>query len=138
MEILYEDNHLIAVNKAISEIVQSDQTGDLSLQDKIKDYLKAKYDKQGEAYLGVVHRIDRPVSGAVLFARTSKALARLNDMFKQNKIKKTYWAIVKNQPPSNHDTLVHYLTRNTQQNKSYAHDQEVSESKKYFNLYLGR
>jgi len=135
MEVLYEDNHLIAVNKANSEIVQSDKTGDVPLNDKIKAYLKTKYNKSGNVFLGVVHRIDRPVSGAVLFARTSKALTRMNEMFKQKTVKKTYWAIVKNHPPEDQDTLVHFLTRNIKQNKCYAYDHEVADSKKSILTY---
>jgi 23S rRNA pseudouridine1911/1915/1917 synthase len=129
MEVIYEDNHLIAVNKAVSEIVQADKTGDLPLEEKVKDYIKVKYNKPGNVFLGVAHRIDRPVSGAVLFARTSKALERLVEMFKNKEIKKTYWAIVKNLPPKNNDTLIHYLVRNTEKNKTYAYDQEVRNSK---------
>jgi 23S rRNA pseudouridine1911/1915/1917 synthase len=135
MEILFEDNHLIAVNKTISEIVQSDKTGDIPLTDTIKSYLKEKYNKSGNVFLGVVHRLDRPVSGAVLFARTSKALTRLNEMFQLKTIHKKYWAIVKNHPPNDEDTLVHYLTRNIQQNKSYAYDSEIANSKKSILCY---
>ncbi|MDP4225759.1 MAG: RluA family pseudouridine synthase [Bacteroidota bacterium] len=129
MEILYEDNHIIAVNKSCSDIVQGDKTGDVSLDQKVKDYIKVKYNKPGKVFLGVVHRIDRPVSGVVLFARTSKALTRLDLMFKEKEVKKTYWAIVKNKPPKEEDVLTHYLVRNTDQNKSYAYDREVRNSK---------
>jgi len=130
MEILFEDNHLIAVNKLASDIVQADKTGDLSLEEKVKSYIKEKYKKEGDAFLGVVHRIDRPVSGLVLFARTSKSLSRLNEMFQNKEIKKTYWAIVKNLPSQKSETLVHYLTRDSSKNKAYAFDKEVKDSKK--------
>jgi len=128
MEVLYEDNHIVAANKRVSEIVQGDKTGDEPLSDKVKTYLKEKYNKPGAVFLGVVHRIDRPVSGVVLFARTSKALARLNEMIKNHQIKKTYWAIVKNRPPANSGKLEHYLVRDAEQNKSFAHDREVPGS----------
>lgn len=130
MEVLFEDNHLIAINKQTSDIVQPDKTNDLSLEEKIKNYLKQKYQKPGEVFLGVVHRIDRPVSGVVLFARTSKALARLNQMFQDKSVKKIYWAIVKEQPPIEADTLIHYIVRDTRKNKSFAYDKEVKDSKK--------
>jgi 23S rRNA pseudouridine1911/1915/1917 synthase len=129
MEILYEDNHIIAVNKSVAEIVQVDKTGDKSLDELLKEYIKQKYKKPGEVFLGVVHRIDRPVSGVVLFARTSKALARLNVMFQEKTVEKIYWAIVKDKPPKTEDTLVHYIARNTKTNKSYCHEKEVSGSK---------
>jgi 23S rRNA pseudouridine1911/1915/1917 synthase len=129
MEVLFEDNHLIAINKSVADIVQADKTGDMPLEDKVKQYIKSKYNKPGEAFLGVVHRIDRPVSGIVLFARTSKALARLNQMFQDKEIKKTYWAIVKDKPPKDSDTLKHYLVRNTAKNKSFAYDRETNDSK---------
>ena len=119
MTILYEDNHLIAVNKTVGEIVQGDKTGDTPLCDLVKAYIKEKYAKPGAVYLGVAHRLDRPVSGVVLFARTSKALARLNDMFRNQEVKKTYWAIVQGAPPKEEGLLTHYLLRNEQQNKSY-------------------
>lgn len=130
MEILYEDNHIIAVNKQVSDIVQGDKTGDEPLSEKVKEYLKKQYDKPGNVFLGVVHRIDRPVSGVVLFSRTSKALARLNEMIKNQQIRKTYWVIVKNQPPAIADTIQHYLVRNTTQNKSVAYDRDVPNSQK--------
>jgi 23S rRNA pseudouridine1911/1915/1917 synthase len=130
MEILFEDNHLIAVNKNTSDLVQVDDTGDLSLEEKVKLYLKEKYKKEGEVFLGVVHRIDRPVSGLVLFARTSKALARINEMFQKQEVKKTYWAIVKKLPIEQSGTLVHFLTRDNTKNKAYAFDKEVKNSKK--------
>lgn len=120
MTVLYEDNHIIAVNKTCSEIVQGDKTGDTPLSETIKAYIKEKYNKPGEVFLGVTHRLDRPTSGVVLFARTSKALARLNDMFKSHEqIKKTYWAIVANAPDEPEGRLEHYLVRNEKQNKSY-------------------
>ncbi len=130
MTVLYEDNHLIAVNKSSSEIVQGDKTGDEPLSETIKKYIKEKYNKPGDVYLGVTHRLDRPVSGVVLFARTSKALARLNEMFKTQQVKKTYWAIVKNKPANPEGRLEHYLVRNEKQNKSYAHDKMVPNAKK--------
>ncbi|HRW62463.1 MAG TPA: RNA pseudouridine synthase [Bacteroidales bacterium] len=129
MEILYEDNHIIAINKTNSDIVQVDKTGDLSLEEKIKSYIKEKYNKPGDVFLGVVHRIDRPVSGAVVFARTSKALTRLNDMFKNKDVQKTYWAIVKEKPKKELATLNHYIVRDQQKNKSFAFDNEVKNSK---------
>lgn len=130
MNVIYEDNHIILVNKASSEIVQGDKTGDTPLSETVKQYIKEKYHKPGNVFLGVTHRLDRPVSGLVLFARTSKALSRLNEMFKTKEIKKTYWAIVKNQPPALAGELVHWLVRNEKQNKSYAYDREVKDSKK--------
>ncbi|MDL2222863.1 RNA pseudouridine synthase, partial [Bacteroidales bacterium OttesenSCG-928-M11] len=130
MNVLYEDNHIIAVNKTCSEIVQGDKTGDTPLSEIVKLYIKEKYNKPGEVFLGVTHRLDRPVSGLVLFARTSKALSRMNEMFRDGKIKKTYWAIVKNRPPQEEGQLIHYLVRNEKQNKSYAYDTEKPHSKK--------
>lgn len=130
MKVIYEDNHIIVVNKASSEIVQGDKTGDTPLSETVKQYIKEKYHKPGNVFLGVTHRLDRPVSGLVLFARTSKALSRLNEMFKTKDIRKTYWAIVKNQPPAPAGELVHWLVRNEKQNKSYAYDREVKDSKK--------
>jgi 23S rRNA pseudouridine1911/1915/1917 synthase len=129
MEVLFEDNHLIAINKSVADIVQADKTGDLSLEDKVKQYIKKKYNKPGKVFLGVAHRIDRPVSGIVLFARTSKGLTRLNQMFQDKEIKKTYWAIVRDKPPKDSDTLKHYLVRNTTKNKSFAYDRETNDSK---------
>ena len=120
MTVLYEDNHIIAVNKTCNEIVQGDKTGDTPLSELVKAYIKEKYNRPGEVFLGVTHRLDRPTSGVVLFARTSKALARLNDMFKSHtEIKKTYWAIVANAPVAPEGRLENYLIRNEQQNKSY-------------------
>jgi 23S rRNA pseudouridine1911/1915/1917 synthase len=130
MEILYEDNHIIAINKKVSDIVQADKTGDPSLEENIKAFIKEKYNKPGEVFLGVVHRIDRPVSGVVVFAKTSKALTRLNVMFQEKSVEKIYWAIVKEAPPKTEDTLVHYILRNTKTNKSYCHTTEVKDSKK--------
>lgn len=130
MTILYEDNHLIAVNKTTSEIVQGDKTGDEPLSETVKNYIKEHYSKPGEVFLGVTHRLDRPVSGVVLFARTSKALTRLNEMFRTQQIKKTYWAIVKNKPAFKEGRLQHFLVKNEKQNKSYAHEKEVPDSKK--------
>ncbi|MDD5184962.1 MAG: RluA family pseudouridine synthase [Paludibacter sp.] len=130
MTVLYEDNHIIAVNKSSSEIVQGDKTGDQPLSETIKAYLKEKYNKPGDVFLGVTHRLDRPVSGVVLFAKTSKALARLNEMFKTQEIKKTYWALVKEKPEQPEGRLEHYLTRNEKQNKSTAYDKERSDAKK--------
>ena len=130
LQVLYEDNHLIIVNKRPGDIVQGDKTGDIPLSEVVKEYIKNKYNKPGNVYLGVVHRLDRPTSGIVVFAKTSKALPRLNKLFKDKDAKKTYWAIVKNAPPKQEDTLVHFMKRNTKQNKSYAHLKEVPESKK--------
>lgn len=130
LQVLYEDNHLIVVNKKVGDIVQGDKTGDEPLSEVVKQYLKEKYNKPGNVYLGVVHRLDRPTSGIVLFAKTSKALPRLNKLFADGKTKKTYWAIVKNAPPKEHDTLIHWMVRNPKQNKSYAHEKEVLDSKK--------
>ena len=130
MTVVYEDNHLIIVNKTASEIVQGDKTGDTTLSETVKQYIKEKYAKPGNVFLGVVHRLDRPVSGLVVFAKTSKALARLNEMFRNSEVKKTYWAIVKQRPPQDEGELVNYLVRNEKQNKSYAYDKEVKNSKK--------
>lgn len=130
MTILYEDNHLIVVNKSPGEIVQGDKTGDKPLSDIVKGYLKEKYQKPGNVFCGVTHRLDRPTSGVVLFARTSKALSRLNEMFRNGEVTKTYWAIVKNKPPKEEDTLVHYLIRNEKNNKSTAYDCEKPHTKK--------
>lgn len=130
MQVIYEDNHIIIVSKATGEIVQGDKTGDVPLSETVKEYLKEKYHKAGNVFLGVVHRLDRPVSGLVVFAKTSKALARLNDMFRLGNVHKTYWAIVKNRPEREEDTLTHWIVRNEKQNKSYAYDKEVKNSKK--------
>jgi 23S rRNA pseudouridine1911/1915/1917 synthase len=117
--ILFEDNHIIIINKLPSQIVQGDKTGDIPLSDLVKEYIKIKYKKTGEVFLGVVHRLDRPVSGAVIFARTSKSLTRLNALIKNREIKKTYWAVVKNKPPKITDTLVNHLRRDEARNKSF-------------------
>ena len=140
MTVVYEDNHIIIVNKASSEIVQGDKTGDVPLSEIVKQYLKDKYQKPGNVFIGVTHRLDRPVSGLVVFAKTSKALTRLNEMFKLGTIKKTYWAIVKNAPKAVEGELVHYLVRNEKQNKSYAYAEEVANSKKAILRYrvIGR
>lgn len=130
LQVLHEDNHLIVVNKRPGDIIQGDKTGDTPLSDVVKKYIKEKYAKPGAVYLGVVHRLDRPTSGIVVFARTSKALARMNKLFAEKDAKKTYWAVVKNNPPQEKDTLVHWLKRNPKQNKSYAHKKEVPDSKK--------
>lgn len=130
MEVLYEDNHIIIVNKQAGEIVQGDKTGDAPLGEAVKAYIKEKYAKPGAVFLGVVHRLDRPVSGVVVFARTSKALARLNEMFRTGKVHKTYHAIVCARPPQDEAVLTHWLTRNEAQNKAYAHRNEVPGSKK--------
>jgi len=129
LNILYEDNHIVAVNKTHHDLVQKDATGDRSLDTTIKQYLKEKYNKPGEVFLGVVHRLDRPVTGVVLFARTSKALTRLAKMFRDGEMKKTYWAIVKNAPPKEAERLVHYMVRNTKQNKSYCNESAKPVSK---------
>jgi len=130
LQVLHEDNHLIVVNKRVSDIVQGDKTGDKPLSEVVKEYIKEKYNKPGEVFLGVVHRLDRPTTGLVVFARTSKALTRLNEMFSQRETQKTYWAVVKNKPPKAEDTLVHFLKRNPQNNTSKAHLKEVPDSKK--------
>ena len=129
LQIIYEDNHLIAINKRPGDIVQGDKTGDTPLSEVVKAYIKKKYNKPGNVYLGVAHRLDRPTSGLVVFAKTSKALPRLNKLFADKEAKKTYWAVVKKKPEKESATLVHWLKRNTKQNKSYAHHKQVSESK---------
>ena len=130
MTVVYEDNHIIVVNKTASEIVQGDKTGDTPLSETVKQYLKEKYNKPGNVFLGVTHRLDRPVSGLVVFAKTSKALSRLNDMFRNGEVKKTYWAIVRNRPQELEGELTNWLVRNEKQNKSHAYDKEVKDSKK--------
>ncbi len=130
LQIIYEDNHLIAINKRPGDIVQGDKTGDLPLSEVVKQYIKEKYNKPGNVYLGVAHRLDRPTSGIVVFAKTSKALPRLNKLFAEKAAKKTYWAVVKNLPEKHEDTLIHWMKRNTKQNKSYANSKEVPDSKK--------
>jgi 23S rRNA pseudouridine1911/1915/1917 synthase len=130
IEILYEDNHLLAVNKKPSDLSQGDRSGDSPLDNEIKKYLAAKYNKPGEVFLGVVHRLDRPVAGVLLYARTSKALRRLNEMFKTREVKKVYLAIVGERPPEDEAVLTHFLKKNEQQNKTYVYDNEVKGSKK--------
>ena len=130
LQILHEDNHIIVVKKRVGDIVQGDKTGDKPLSEVVKEYIKEKYNKSGDVFLGVVHRLDRPTTGIVVFAKTSKALERLNTMFSTRETKKTYWAIVKNQPPKTEDTLTHFLKRNPKNNTSKAHLKEVPESKK--------
>ncbi|HOU03311.1 MAG TPA: RluA family pseudouridine synthase [Bacteroidales bacterium] len=129
-EILYEDNHIIAVNKRPSDLSQGDRSGDPSLDDEVKKYIARKYNKPGEVFLGVVHRLDRPVSGVILYARTSKALSRLNEMFRTSEVMKVYLAIVKNRPPEDTGTISHYLKKNEKQKKTYVYDTEVKGSKK--------
>lgn len=128
-EILHEDNHIIAVYKKSSDLAQGDKTGDKPLEEEVKKYIATKYNKKGDAFLGVVHRLDRPVSGVMLYARTSKALERLNEMFREGSIKKTYLAIVKDRPPEDEATIVHYLKKNEKQNKTYVYDTAVKGSK---------
>ena len=130
MRVVYEDNHVIIVHKESGEIVQGDKTGDKPLSETVKDYIRDKYHKQGNVFLGVVHRLDRPVAGLVVFARTSKALSRLNDMFRNGEVHKTYWAITKNKPAEDEGTLVNWIVRNEKQNKSYVYDKEVPEAKR--------
>ena len=129
LQIVHEDNHIIVVNKRVGDIVQGDKTGDKPLSDVVKEYIKVKYNKPGEVFLGVVHRLDRPTTGIVVFARTSKALTRMNELFSNRETQKTYWAIVKNKPLNSEDKLVHYLKRNEKNNTSKAHLKEVPESK---------
>ena len=130
IEVIYEDNHLIAINKRSGDLVQGDKTGDRPISDLTKDYIKEKYKKPGDAYLGVPHRLDRPTSGLVIFCKTSKSLPRMNKLFEAKTIQKTYWAVVKNKPPEKEATLIHYLHRNPQKNKSTAHSKEIAGSKK--------
>lgn len=130
LQVLHEDNHIIVVNKRAGDIVQGDKTGDKPLSDVVKEYIKEKYNKPGNVYLGTVHRLDRPTSGIVIYARTSKALERLNKMLRDKTIKKTYWAIVQQQPKKATDTLTNYLKKNPKNNKSTAYNKEVNGSKK--------
>ena len=130
LDVIYEDNHIIAVNKQVGDLVQGDQTGDSTLADDVKAYIKKKYNKPGDVFLGIVHRLDRPVSGVVLFARTSKALTRLNKMFQDKTIKKTYWAIVDKRPDNEEGRLEHYIKKNQEKNKSNLYDRERSGAKK--------
>ncbi len=130
LKVLYEDNHLIVVNKRSGDIVQGDRTGDKPLIDIVKDYIKIKHNKPGEVFLGSPHRIDRPTSGIVVFTKTSKALTRMNKMFHDKEIQKTYWAIVKNKPFKQEDLLIHYLKKNHQKNKSFAYSHEYKDAKR--------
>ena len=130
MKVVYEDNHIIIVDKCSGEIVQGDKTGDKPLSETVKEYIKEKYNKPGNVFLGVVHRLDRPVSGLVVFAKTSKALSRLNDMFRTGDVHKTYWAIVKRRDIATEGTLTDWLSRTERQNKSYAHERDVPGAKK--------
>jgi len=130
LQVLYEDNHLIAVNKRAGDIVQGDQTGDTPLTEIVKQYIKTKYDKPGEVFLGLVHRLDRPTTGIIVFARTSKALERMNALFASRETRKTYWAVVHEAPPTPEGRLVHYMQRNPKQNKSYAHPIDAPGRKK--------
>lgn len=129
LQVLHEDNHLIIINKRVGDIVQGDKTGDKPLSEVVKEYIKDKYNKPGEVFLGVVHRLDRPTSGIVVFARTTKALTRLNELFKNRETQKTYWAIVKNKPEQSQAKLVHFIKRNEKNNTSKAHTKEVPDSK---------
>ncbi len=130
LQVLFEDNHIIVVNKHVGDIVQGDKTGDKPLSDVVKEYIAEKYNKPGKVFLGVVHRLDRPTSGIVVFARTSKALERLNKMLREKTIKKTYWAVVKNPPQNSDDTLINYLKKNPKNNKSTAFSKETKETKR--------
>ena len=137
LQVIFEDNHIIIINKRAGDIVQGDKTGDTPLSDIVKQYIAVKYNKKGNVFLGVVHRLDRPTSGIVIFARTSKALERLNKMLREKKITKTYWAIVKNRPEKEKDTLTHYLKKNPKNNKSTVFSKEIAGSKKailHYNL----
>lgn len=127
--ILFEDNHLIIINKLPGELVQGDETGDVTLADKIKEYLKITYNKPGNVYLGIPHRLDRPTSGIVVYTKTEKALIRLNEAFKGSSVKKTYWAVVDNMPKKSESTLIHYIVRNSANNKSIAYPKEIKGSK---------
>lgn len=130
LQVLYEDNHIIIVNKRAGDIVQGDKTGDKPLSEVVKSYIKEKYNKPGNVYLGVAHRLDRPTTGVIVFAKTSKALPRLNKIFAEKDAKKTYWALVKQLPPKTEDTLIHWLKKNPKNNKSTAHSKEIAEGKK--------
>ena len=129
-QVVYEDNHLIVINKKSSEIVQGDKTGDMPLSEKVKNFIKQRDNKPGNVFCGVCHRLDRPVSGIVIFAKTSKALSRMNELFRDKTIQKTYWAVVKNKPPHITERLTHYLIKNEQQNKSKAYNEEKKGSLK--------
>jgi len=128
-QILYEDNHLIAINKLARDIVQKDSSGDESLLDKVKEYIKVKYSKPGEVFLGVIHRIDRPVGGVVIFAKTSKALKRMNKLFQDKEIEKTYWTVIEHKPPFEEGDLINWLKKNQEKNKSRAYSKQVKGSK---------
>lgn len=130
LDILYEDNHIIAVNKKAGDIVQGDKTEDMPLSEEVKAYIKKKYDKPGDVYLGIVHRLDRPVGGVIVFAKTSKALVRMNKQFQDREVKKIYWAVVEKLPKENEAVLVNYLKKNQEKNRSRAYDNEVKESKR--------
>jgi 23S rRNA pseudouridine1911/1915/1917 synthase len=130
LQVLFEDNHLIIINKRVGDIVQGDKTKDKPLSDVVKEYIAFKYEKPGNVFLGVVHRLDRPTSGIVIFAKTSKALERLNKMLREKTVKKTYWAIVKDTPPKEQDTLIHYLKKNPKNNKSTSYKKETDTCKK--------
>ncbi len=130
LSVLYEDNHYIIVNKRVGDIVQGDKTGDKPLSEVVKSYLKEKYNKKGDAFLGVTHRLDRPTSGVVVFAKTSKGLSRFNELLKKKEVQKTYWAVVKNQPPQEKGTLIHYLKKNHKNNKSTSYKAFIEGSKK--------
>jgi 23S rRNA pseudouridine1911/1915/1917 synthase len=130
LQVLHEDNHIVIVNKRAGDISQGDKTGDKPLSDVVKEYVKEKYNKPGDVFLGVVHRLDRPTSGVIIFARTSKALERLNKMLREKTIQKTYWAVVKNQPEKENDTLINFLRKNPKNNKSTAYTKEIDGSKK--------
>lgn len=130
LSILYEDNHIIVVNKRAGDIVQGDKTGDKPLSDVVKEYIAEKYNKTGNVYLGVVHRLDRPTTGVIIFSKTSKALPRLNKLFADKEAKKTYWAVVKNKPSKSSDTLIHWLKKNPKNNKSTPYAKEIKDSKK--------
>lgn len=130
LQVVFEDNHIIIVNKRAGDIVQGDRTGDIPLSEVVKEYIKNKYNKPGNVYLGVVHRLDRPTTGIVVFARTSKALTRLNKMFANKEVSKTYWAVVKNKPQKANNTLINWLKKNPKNNKSTAYSSEIKDSKK--------
>jgi 23S rRNA pseudouridine1911/1915/1917 synthase len=130
IEILYQDNHLIAINKKPKEIVQGDKTGDKPLSEVVAEYLARRLDKPGDAFIGVIHRLDRPASGVVIFAKTSKGLERMNEMFRDHEIKKTYWAVVKDRPAKDSDTLINYLYRDTDRNKALVYNEEVEGSQR--------
>ena len=130
LEILYEDNHIIAVNKKAGEIVQGDKTEDEPLSERVKAYIKKKHNKPGDVYLGIIHRLDRPVGGVIVFAKTSKALTRMNKQFQDRAIQKTYWAVVEKLPPHNEAVVISYLKKNQEKNRSRAYDKEVKGSKK--------